>query len=111
MGRLIYAGTTSYDIDDRMLAHLRAAAMVKLRRRESFMLSWVIDLSAGSGRVSLWVSPAIPLEFVFSGSRALRLDETWVRVMVELSNTPRGLVLIPQEEAAQVAAGAPVPAI
>ena len=111
MGRLIYAAATSYDIEDRTLAHLRAAAIVKLRRHESFMLSWIVDLSAGSGRISLWVSPSIPMEFVFSGSRAPRLDETWVRVMVELSNTPRGLVLIPQEEATRIAEGAPVPAI
>lgn len=38
MGRLIYTQDSSYDIDDRILAHLRVVMMNKLRRREGFML-------------------------------------------------------------------------
>ena len=111
MGRLIYAGSTSYEIDDDMLAHARVVATAKLRRRECFLMSWVVDLAAGSGRVSLWVAPAIPLEFAFSSSRRIPIDETWVRVLAEMSNTPRGLILVPREDAARIAHGEAAPAI
>lgn len=111
MGRLIYAGSTTYEMDDEMLAHVRAVATAKLRRHECFLISWVVDLHAGSGRVSLWASPAIPIEYSFSTSRVQRLDEQWLRVLSEMSNTPRGLVLISREEAAKIAAGEPVPVL
>lgn len=111
MGRLTYAGSTTYEIDDDMLAHLKVVATAKLRRHESFLISWVIDLSAGSGRVSLWAASTIPLQFEFSSSRPPQLDQEWLRVLADMSNTPRGLVLITREEAARIAKGAPAPVV
>ena len=37
MGRLIYRDRATFDIDDRLLAHLRLVIMNKLRRNEGFI--------------------------------------------------------------------------
>lgn len=72
---------------------------MKLRRQECFFLSWSNPAERGSGRVSLWMSPNIPIAIRFSGSKAPELNEVWLRVLNELSHTPRGLVVITEREA------------
>lgn len=104
MGHLVYAASVEYPVEDRALAHLKVAVAMKLRRQESFFLSWTNPVERGSGRVSLWLSPSIPLIFKFSGSRTPELNETWIDVLGELSNTPRGLILITEKEAETYAA-------
>lgn len=99
MGNLIYAGATEYQIEDRILSHVRVAVAAKLRRQECFLLSWEIDVSAGSGRVSLWLSPSIPLEFKFSGSRVPDLNPMWLEALVETANTGRGMILMTEADA------------
>lgn len=101
MGTLTYAGATEYAIEDRMLAHVKVAVTAKLRRQESFMLSWDIEPSHGSGRVSLWLSPAVPLEFRFSGSRVPELNGRWLESLVETGNSARGMVLLAEADAMQ----------
>lgn len=99
MGYLNYGGTHEYEFDDRTLAHLKTAMTMKLRRQESFLVSWTTPVERGGGRVSIWLSPGIPLAFRFSGSRNPVLNKTWIAVMHELSNTPRGLIVISEQEA------------
>jgi hypothetical protein len=99
MGCLVYAGSTSYEIEDRMLCHLKAVLGMKLRRHESFLLSWSVDAERGSGRVALWIDSAIPLELRFSGSRIPPIDPEWIEAMVEMAHGPHGLVLVDREEA------------
>ena len=99
MGYLIYGGTQEYEFEDRTLAHLKVAITKKLRSQESFLMSWTNSAQAGSGRVSLWLSPSIPLAFRFSGSRPPQLNREWLAVLSELSNTPRGLVVVPEDAA------------
>ncbi|WP_341873812.1 hypothetical protein [Leucobacter coleopterorum] len=43
--------------------------------------------------------PQHPLTFRFAGSKAPELSDVWLRVLGELSNTPRGLVVISEREA------------
>lgn len=99
MGHLIYAATAEYTIEDRALAHLKAVVGMKLRLRESFMLNWSIAPEQGSGRVSLWCDPAIPMVFRFSGSRPIELNPVWVEALTDLSNTARGIQLLTEKEA------------
>lgn len=99
MGYLMYAGSQEFEFDDRTLAHLKVVIATKLRRQESFMMSWVNPPERGSGRMTIWLAPAIPLWFKFSGSRPPRLNESWLLVLGELSHTPRGLVVISEKEA------------
>ncbi|GAB2978316.1 hypothetical protein GCM10027212_16770 [Actinotalea caeni] len=105
MGHLVYGCGSRHPFDDRMLAHLKVAITAKLRRQESFMLSWSVDAERGSGRRSLWLSPAVPLQFEFSGSRRPELNRDWIDVMVQFSNSPRGLVAIRESDAAQISRG------
>lgn len=105
VGHLTYAGSTEYQIDDRALAHLKAVVGAKLRRQECFFVSWTVEPGAGSGRVSLWFAPGVPLEFRFSGSRSPQLNGVWLEVMAEMANTARGLVLVSEAEAEAIHRG------
>src|SRR5690242_8838771 len=54
MGQLIY-GSTTYALDDRVLAHLQVVVSMKLRRGENFFVSWRSSTADGSGRQSVWI--------------------------------------------------------
>ncbi len=77
MGMLTYDGTT-VEFDDRVLAHLQVAIVLRFRRGEAFLMSWKDSLEAGSGRSSIWLSPFFPVHFKFYGSRAPAIDKEWV---------------------------------
>lgn len=99
MGHLSYAGIAEYEFDDRVLAHLKVAIGMKLRRQESFFISWSTPVELGSGRCSIWVSPSTPLAFNFSGSRVPEINRVWIEALNQLSHTPRGLIVISESEA------------
>ncbi|GAB2522773.1 hypothetical protein [Paramicrobacterium agarici] len=105
MGYLQYGSASEYEFDDRTLAHLKVVVVSRLRRQESFLLSWATEPSAGSGRTSIWIAPTIPLQFRFSGSRPPALNKTWIDVMSRLSHSSRGLVVVSEEEAEAVKSG------
>lgn len=107
MGKFTY-GTPSIavDFDDRVLAHLKVVILSKVRRGESFTFSWEYTSAKGEGHSSIWVHPAIPLQFDFDGSAEPRLNRTWVEELVRLSNTPGGLRVIPEPPAAEPTAPA-----
>lgn len=98
MGYLIYGGTHEYEFEDRTLAHLKVAITMKLRRQESFLMSWVNPAERGGGRVSIWLAPSIPIAFRFSGSRAPQLNKDWLDLLGEHSNTPRGLIVVSEQD-------------
>ena len=96
MGALIYDGN-EVEFDDRLLAHLHVVIMQKLRRGESFSFSWR-DRADSGGRNSLWLHPSIPLYFRFFGSKQPVLNREWVQALVLASNSPQGLVVLPEPE-------------
>jgi hypothetical protein len=100
MGHLIYGAGAEYEIEDRMLAHVKIAILSKLRLQESFLLNWAIDAAHGSGRVSLWLSPAIPIQFRFSESTPPSLNREWLAAMARSSHSTRGMIMMPENEAA-----------
>ena len=87
MGTFIY-GTNGYEIeiDDRTLAHLKVAMFSKLRRNESFSFSWQVDVEEGSGRHSIWISPASVIHFHFFGSRPPALNRAWIKALIGAAN-------------------------
>jgi hypothetical protein len=97
MGKLIY-GTNGaeYEFDDRLLAHLRIVIVTKFRRRESFTLTWELGADRGGGRVSLWLDPSIPLQFLFFGSREPALNRAWVDALASISASSVGLIPLPE---------------
>jgi len=102
VGYLIYGHGAEYEIDDRLLAHLKIAILAKLRRQECFAINWVVSPDEGSGRVSLWLSPAIPLQFRFSGSRPPALNQNWLRALAQSSYGPRGMIVLSEDEAESI---------
>lgn len=100
MGTLIYGGNSRHEFDDRVLSHLKIALVLKLREEASFFLSWQLAPEEGNGRASILISRDIPLEFRFSGGRQPETNPEWIEVLLELSRSPRGLVLLSETEAA-----------
>jgi hypothetical protein len=109
VGYLIYGAGAEYEIDDRVLAHLKIAIVAKLRLQESFLVNWTVPASLGSGRVSLWVSPGVPLQFRFSGGKPPELNRVWIDALSRSSHGVRGMVVMGEDEAAAYlkAAGSP----
>jgi hypothetical protein len=106
MGSMFYGGTSDpIWIEDRALAHLKVVVATKLRRNESFTLSW--QHPDGSGRSTIWLHPAIPLRFVFDAPEPPPLSGEWITAMANSANTSGGISLVPesvdpdQERAAQ----------
>ncbi|QAY72331.1 ATP-dependent DNA ligase [Agromyces protaetiae] len=99
MGRLIYnSSNREIEIDDRTLAHLRFAVVNKLRRGESFSLTWEHGVENGSGRTTMWLNPSVPLQFVFSGNRQPKLNRIWIERLLLQANSPAGLQYVPEPD-------------
>lgn len=69
MGRLHY-GDRPYTFEDRALIHLQVVVGAKLRRMESFFLTWTPTKQGGSGRLSIWLHPGIHLVLEFTDQDA-----------------------------------------
>jgi hypothetical protein len=100
MGKLYYDGpSTPIEIEDRALAHLKVAIATKLRRGESFTLSWPHGPDAPPGRSTIWIHESIPLRFVFDEPEAPELNRDWVEKLVMSANTSGGITLVPEDVA------------
>lgn len=98
MGSLTYDRVT-VEFDDRILAHLQIVIVQKLRRGESFLLSWRNAAEAGDGRSSAWLHPAIPLYFKFSGGQPPTINPLWLAQLTRSANSSQGLVATGEERA------------
>lgn len=95
MGQLHYGNSdTRIEIPDRLLAHLKVVIATKLRRNESFMMSWTAD----DGRSSIWLQPSIPLRFVFETADMEVLNPVAVRDMANAATSSAGLIVALDQE-------------
>ena len=92
MGRMFY-GTSSeaIEIEDRLLAHVQTVTITKLRRGESFCMSWTS--TNGHGRETVWVQPSIPIRFVTDEDAAGDFDRDLLTRLMDAANSHRGLDL------------------
>ena len=95
-------GTLTYDsivieFEDRLLAHLQIVIVNKLRRRESFTMSWRDAPEVGDGRSAIWLDPGIPVYFKFDGSRVPAINREWVDRLAESAASSHGLVVTGEE--------------
>ncbi|WZH37094.1 MAG: hypothetical protein PIR02_00190 [Microbacterium enclense] len=110
MGQLFYATSTeSIEIPDRVLAHLKVVVTTKLRRSESFTLSWT-HVDGDAGRSTLWLQPSIPLRFAFDSAEPETLNATVLKNMADMANSSAGLVVDLSAEIPAHDAASPAPA-
>lgn len=94
MGRLRYDGTSEpILIDDETLAHLKVIVGTKLRRQESFMMTWHPREGGDTGRLTVWIHPAIPLQFLFTSAESLPVEKHRIEDMMRSLNATGELVI------------------
>ena len=95
MGTIFYGDARHpVPIEDRALTHLKAVIIGRLRRGESCSFSW----SDGSTRETIWLSPSIPLHFVFESAGRPPLNRMWIELLAHSASSPAGLHLMPEPE-------------
>lgn len=94
MGYLHYGSTAhGIEIEDRSLAHLRVAILSLLRAGHTVAFTYQRAHELG-GRESVWITPTTDLRFRFLGSRTPKLNEAWVRALIESNHSAAGLHLV-----------------
>lgn len=95
MGMLFYGQANDpIHIEDRALAHLKVAIATKLRRKESFTLSWKHAENDPHGRSTIWLHPSIPLRFVFDEPEAPELNARWIQDLMINASSSGGICLV-----------------
>lgn len=89
-----YGSGSEIQIEDRALAHLKVAIATKLRRNESFTLSWKHPDGDVPGRSTIWLHPSIPLRFVFDDPVVPELRPEWINAMANSANSSGGITLL-----------------
>ncbi|MBW8761815.1 MAG: hypothetical protein JF592_04405 [Microbacterium sp.] len=94
MGTLEYnSARPVIDVDDVTLAHLKIVIGTKLRRHESFMMSWLPDEKEHPGRLTIWMHPSIPLALAFDDVAMPAVDMKRIERMMKQLNASGELVL------------------
>jgi len=94
VGYMYYgADVNPVEMPDRLLAHLKVLTTAKLRRGESFTVTWRHPKGMPEGRTSLWLQPAIPLKFVFGSAEAEKIDREYLESLAQAAMTSAGVVI------------------
>lgn len=97
MGTLYYGGSAEpIQIQDRALAHLKVVIATKLRRNESFTLSWTHPQGDAPGRSTLWLHPSIPLRFVFEDPEPADIHPEWIVALANSVSSSGGITILPE---------------
>lgn len=111
MGSLFYGSTSEpIRIPDIVLAHLQAVTIVRLRRSESFTVSWRRPDGDVGRRSTIWMHAAIPLRFVFDVSAEIALDRGTLRRLAQAAHSTAGILIDVTESDGRDAAALPVAA-
>jgi len=95
MGTLFYGDSgTPIGIENSALAHLKFEITTKLRRGESFTLSWRHPEDQQRGRSTIWLHPTIPLRFVFDEPEAPEMSREWFEDLMRSANSTGGIMLV-----------------
>ncbi|MDQ0729076.1 hypothetical protein [Microbacterium sp. W4I20] len=94
MATLHYGSGDPVHIGDRELAHLKIVIATKLRRQESFTLSWRHPEGEPGGRSTIWLHPSIPLRFTFDEPEPPQLNMQWIEELMHSANSSGGIMLV-----------------
>ncbi|PVE69829.1 hypothetical protein [Microbacterium testaceum] len=109
MATLFYGSDTApISLPDRLMGYIKVIASTKLRRGESFTLTWT-GVEGETGRSTIWLQPSIPLRFVFESPEPEQLVGDYLRTLADQANAASGLVVDTRTwEAAEEASHTPV---
>lgn len=83
MSAIIYNGV-HYGLDHKNLAYVHAVTHNLLAADEAFSLGIMASADGGEPiRHFLWLSPAIPVEFLYDGDETVQLDESVLDAMLD----------------------------
>lgn len=98
MGSIFYGEMDhAIHVDDAVLSHLKVVIVTKLRRQESFTLSWTHPEGEPEGRSTIWLHPAIPLRFMFDSAEAPPLKPEWITAMANSVNSTGGITVLSED--------------
>lgn len=92
MGRLHY-GDSTFDMEDRLLAHLQLIIGVKLRRGENFFMSWRAADSSSMGRHAVWIDNGVPIHCEYDAQIPVELNMSWAERLADLAAKGGGLII------------------
>jgi hypothetical protein len=76
------------------MAHLKVVIATKLRRSESFTVTWTHPHDQTPGRTTIWLHPSIPLRFVFDDPEPAELNLEWIQELAQSANSSGGIALV-----------------
>lgn len=104
MGTIFYGScATPIHVEDRALAHLKVLIATKLRRGESFTLSWPHPEGQPSARSTIWLSPAVELRFVFDHPEPPEIDRSHLANLARTAYSAGGIQLTSEDVAPSAA--------
>jgi hypothetical protein len=99
MGTLFYGDhRLPIEVEDRALAHLQLVILAKLRRGEAFSCTWHKMEPDADAQSTIWLHPAIPLNFDYEQPRIPPISRAWINQLAEAANANAGLALYPEPE-------------
>ncbi|GAA2882409.1 hypothetical protein [Microbacterium esteraromaticum] len=113
MGTLHYGATGDpIEMPDRILAHLKVLISTKLRRNESFSLSWDRLIDGAVERSSIWLHCSIPLQFQMDAEASKQLDRAYLQQLADQANSSTGVVIdlcdqVTEREISEIAVSTP----
>ena len=103
MGLFRYGAAPAISIEDRLLKHLQAVIVAKLRRRENFAFNWDQEPGVGEDVLhengthgSVWISESSSLYFQYDGQPSGALNRAWLEDLMQAANTNSGLRAVPE---------------
>ncbi len=94
MGKLIYGAIQRQIVmDDRLLAHLEAVVLSRLRRNNAFALHWKERSDTGEGRRTVWVHPAADLYFEYDSANPGEMDRELLDGLAKAADSNQGINL------------------
>jgi hypothetical protein len=103
MGTLQYNGAL-VEFDDRLLAHLQIVIVQKIRRGESFLMSWADHAETGEGHSAIWIHPTHNLYFTFAKARSPAINRVWLSELMNSANSARGLLVTEEPDETEISA-------
>ncbi|HEY0373489.1 MAG TPA: hypothetical protein VGC94_01765, partial [Amnibacterium sp.] len=95
MGTLHYDGR-DFDFEDRLLAHLEMVIGQKLRRGESFLMTWVPADRPEAARCAIWIGSGIPIFWEFAAADDHPINRDWIEHLLQSASSTGGLLVTPE---------------